>query len=82
MEGVGDSEFFSVNRFLFDALHPRDPFYKVTQKSVAQELEMDSQTLRRHLINLKLPTQMKRLKNRARAIVDQLQDPPLCYKAY
>ena len=25
---------------------------------------------------------MKRLKNRARAIVDQLQDPPLCYKAY
>ena len=43
---------------------------------------MDSQTLRRHLVKRKLPTQMKRLKNRARAIVDQLQDPALCYKAY
>ena len=77
-EGVDPVDFFSVNRFLLNAIG-NCPDHKF--KSLASLLCMSASTLRRHLIRWRKPTSFSSLYALA-ASLPSLATPPQCYLAF
>lgn len=71
-------DFFSVNRFLYDALVIP---HKVTMKSISAVLKMPSSSLRKRLLALKMPTTARTLQKSAKSCSDHLSKPPNVMKS-
>ena len=75
-------EFFSANRFLFDAVMASHREKKKNMDSVAGLLRMKTHSLRNQLLDNHMPQGFNRLYDSALAVADVLSPPPPCYITY
>lgn len=75
-------DFFSVNRFLLDALWVCEQQKQQTLSALSDFLQISSSTLRNHLQKWRMPTKFRALFNLAAQVADKIATPPHCYTAF